>query len=728
MAHKLPDIMIDPETMINQEIQLQPTELVRVLLRDAFPFNRQELSVLLAGCDMDEHLKLHCLELASMIEDLCIGPTAVMVAGLYPLVEAGKISLDDVNDGSTSASIGRLLQGLIELKGLHQLLMHGNSMRPAKQKVHIRHMLLAMVEDPRIVVIKLADHLRALRSAREELPEFSQELAVQTIDLYAPLANRLGIWQLKWEMEDWALRYLEPDAYRGIAAWLDERRSDREGYIHRAMDMLEQKLEQYGITAQITGRPKHLYSIWRKMQKKQLGFDELYDVRGLRILVEREPTCYECLGVVHSLWQPIPGQFDDYIASPKENHYQSLHTAVVGPEGKPLELQIRTHTMHKHAELGVAAHWRYKDDSPGKVDESENRITWLRRLLEVADDEDEAALFERFRSEIVEDRIYVITPRGDVIDLPFQATGLDFAYAVHTEIGHRCRGIKVNGRIVSLNHKVKNGDRVEVLTSREAKPSRDWLVPQFGYLTTSRARTSVRQWFRKQHYHKNMSSGRDMLERELKRLGVANISYGELADSFQHATVEDFLAALGSGDINIAQVNQHIQPEIDAPTTFIVPSQVPERIGTDAISVHGVGNLLSKMAHCCHPVPPDEIQGYITVDQGISVHRRKCANLLYLTRKSPERSVQVEWRKTEYLQIFPVTVHIEAYDRAGLLRDVSGVMAEEKINVIGVKTLSDPATHKADMNLTIEVSNLSQLSRVLNRISRLPNVFKSSRH
>ena len=508
----------------------------------------------------------------------------------------------------------------------------------------MRRLLLAVVRDLRVVFILLARQLARLRGA-EQLDDVQRRaLGQMTADIHAPLANRLGIWQLKWELEDLAFRLAQPETYQRIARLLDERRVDRERYIAGAVAQLRVALAEAGIAADIAGRPKHIYSIWKKLQRKDGDFGALYDIRAVRLLVKDLPACYAALGVVHTLWPYIPGEFDDYIARPKGNHYQSLHTAVVGPDGKTLEVQIRSHDMHAHAELGVAAHWRYKEGGGGDAS-FERKVAWMRQLLEAKDDsDDDAALLAGLRTDLHEDRAYLLTPRGEVMDLPRGATVLDFAYHVHTDVGHRCRGAKVNGRIVPLAFQPVSGDRIEILTAKEKAPRRDWLSAQHGFLTTHRALEKVRAWFKRVDLTANLSAGRAILDKELKRVALSNVELDSLPPRFQHKTLEDFLVALALGDISASQVSRALHEMIAPPKPAPAPALRPPKSGAkDALTIDGVGNLLTQLARCCQPLPGDAVMGFITRGRGVSVHRADCASLARLRTRDPSRVIEVEW-------------------------------------------------------------------------------------
>ncbi|MGB5541731.1 MAG: bifunctional (p)ppGpp synthetase/guanosine-3',5'-bis(diphosphate) 3'-pyrophosphohydrolase, partial [Gammaproteobacteria bacterium] len=570
----------------------------------------------------------HSLAVAEILDGLNLDYETLAAAILHDVVEDTDITLDDIGR-DFGAVIGKLVDGVTKMEriGDFQQSISSDS-KQEHQAESLRKLLLAMAEDVRVVLIKLADRLHNMRTLQHLDSARQQRIARETREIYAPLANRLGIWQIKWELEDLALRYLEPEAYQSLAKQLAEKRADREGFIQRVIDTLGAELAKAGIKATISGRPKHINSIWRKMQRKHIDFDQVFDMRAVRILVNEEKDCYAALGVVHGLWRHIPREFDDYIANPKENLYRSLHTAVVGPEGRTLEVQIRTYDMHRHAELGVAAHWRYKEGS-GFDAGYEEKIAWLRQLLEWKDEEHSAHDFvDRFKSEAFQERVYVLTPQGRIIDLPQGATPLDFAYAVHTEIGHRCRGAKVNGRIVPLTYQLRNGEQVEVLTTRQGKPSRDWLNTHQGYLVTSRAKSRVRAWFKHQDYEHNISGGRGILDRELHRLGVSSLPVDRIAERLGFRKADDMLAAFGSGDVSTAQLANAVNDLVPQGEMLRPRSQRAARRTDDnldeGISIQGVGNLLTTMARCCRPVPSDPVVGYITRGRGVTVHRQDC--------------------------------------------------------------------------------------------------------
>ena len=670
----------------------------------------------------------HTMAVAEILAGLRLDAEALAAALLHDVVEDTPLTLEELR-AAFGGTVARLVDGVTKLGALPALkeTLDEAQRRDADQAENLRKLLLAMAEDVRVVLIKLADRLHNMRTL-DALPEGKRRrIARETLEIYAPLANRLGIAQIKWELEDLAFRHLEPQAYREIAALLERRRSEREAYVARAIAELERALARAGIRARITGRPKHIYSIWRKMRRKGVGFEQVFDVHAVRVLVDDVTACYAALGVVHSLWPPIPGEFDDYIAQPKENLYQSLHTAVVALEGRTLEVQIRTHEMHRYAEYGVAAHWRYKEGV--RSDPAlERKIAWLRQLLEPREGEGGGDFLERFKSEVYQERVYVLTPKGQVVDLPAGATPLDFAYYIHTDVGHRCRGARVNGRIVPLTYELRSGDQVEVLTTRQGGPSRDWLNPELGYLRTSRARAKVRHWFRQQDHERNVAGGREVLERELRRLGMADLPWERLAERLGQRGVEEMLAAIGRGDLTPAQIAGAAQQLAGTPAPAAAPGARRRRdaAGAEAVRVQGVGNLLTQLARCCRPAPGDAIVGYLTQGRGVSVHRRDCANILRLPPGRRDRLIEVEWADGSD-SAFPVEIVVEAWDRHGLLRDVAGVFAAERINLRHVATRTDAASGIARLDLTAEVRDIAQLARVLARVAQLPNVIDARR-
>ena len=590
----------------------------------------------------------------------------------------------------------------------------------------LRRLLLAIIRDLRVVFVLLARQLARMRNAATAAPEQRHALAQLTADIHAPLANRLGIWQLKWELEDLAFRYLQPDTYKRIAKLLDERRTDRERFIAFAIDTLRRALRDAGIAADVAGRPKHIYSIWKKMQRKGGDFANLYDIRALRVLVGDVAACYAALGIVHSLWPPLPNEFDDYIARPKGNHYQSLHTAVVGPEGKTLEVQIRSHDMHAHAEAGIAAHWRYKEGG-GSDAEFERKVAWMRALLEAKDEsEDDAALLAGFRTDILEDRVYLLTPQGQVLDLPREATVLDFAYHVHTDVGQRCRGAKVNGRIVPLTYQPVSGDRVEILTGKILEPRRDWLSAQHGFLHTHRAQQKVRAWFKHTDHAANLAAGRTILDRELKRLALGSVELDTLPQKFHHKTLDDFLVALALGEISGGQVARVLhETHTPPPPPASAPPRAPKR-DKDAVVIEGVGNLLTTIARCCQPLPGDAIVGYITRGRGVSIHRADCLSFARLRARDASRAIEVEWGGAKS-QSYEIDVLVRGYDRKWLHKDVTNIIAASNVHLIAVDSRVDSASGLATMNFAVRVADFEQLSTLLGRLSGVPNVIEARR-
>jgi GTP pyrophosphokinase len=602
-----------------------------------------------------------------------------------------------------------------------------------RQTETLRKMLLAVVSDPRLVLARLAEELVALRHARALSDGERERRALEARAIYAPLANRLGVWQLKWELEDLAFRYLEPEEYRRVAAALNERRADRERYIDALCQELQGQLRDGGVAAEVYGRPKHIYSIYRKMQRKQLAFEQLFDVRAVRVVVASIPECYAALGVVHGLWPYIPGEFDDYIATPKGNGYRSIHTAVIGPQARSVEVQIRTREMHEHAELGVAAHWTYKEGGQHGAD-YQRKIEWVRRLLEPqegasAPAETDRDLIEAARTELFADRVYVLTPKGEVIDLPRGATPLDFAYHVHTSLGHRCRGAKVNGRIVPLSRVLANGEIVEIITGKQEAPSRDWLAPEQGYLISARSRSKVRAWFRKQDIGENRSAGAQLAERELARIGARPEQLAALAQELKARDVDHLHQLLGEGEITVTQL-MHAATRLSAPpspprlTRAVRPATARRR--SSPVEIEGVGDLPTTLARCCAPLRPQPVTGYVTLGRGVTVHRSDCASLMRMAALKPDRVLKVEWAGAE-TSALNVELTVSAYDRRGLLRDLTDVLALERLSIDAVNSRTDHETGIAYFVLVVAVIDLEQLARVLRRLAAVPNVIEARR-
>jgi GTP pyrophosphokinase len=634
-----------------------------------------------------------------------------------------------------SASITGLVDGISRMEQIQEFSEIGGLQEPARkngdqaqQIESLRKMLLAMVQDIRVVLIKLAERTQTLRHLSGASPGLQKQIAQESQGIFAPLANRLGVWQIKWELEDLSLRYLEPQLYKEVAKMLDERRVDREQYIIDVVTQLRTELSQAGIKGEVTGRPKHIYSIIKKMKSKHLDFSELYDVRAVRILVDDIKDCYAVLGMIHNLWQPIPGEFDDYIARPKSNNYRSLHTAVTGPRGLALEVQIRTFEMHQYSELGVAAHWRYKEGgkSDAKFDE---KIAWLRQILAWKDEvSDSGDMLEQFKSELFQDRVYVLTPLGKVIDLPKGSTPIDFAYTLHTDLGHRTRGAKINGSIVPLNTKLQNGQRVEILTSKHGSPSRDWLNITLGYLQSPSARAKVRQWFKYQHFDENVAQGRTKLDRELHRAGVGTVNQEKIAQKLHFQKLEDFLAAIGRGDVSEHQIALAIQEEFaprpEEPALVLPPRRVTAPQSQTGVVVEGVGNLQTSIARCCKPMPGEAIVGYLTRDHGVTIHRKACSFIVRLPESRYNRVLVAEWGNGQNVRT-DVDIEVEAHDRQGLLRDISDLFVREKVNAIKANTMS--RNNLALMQFSIEVLSQEQLSRLLALIQQVPSVIVARR-
>ncbi|HEY0768535.1 MAG TPA: bifunctional (p)ppGpp synthetase/guanosine-3',5'-bis(diphosphate) 3'-pyrophosphohydrolase [Steroidobacteraceae bacterium] len=605
---------------------------------------------------------------------------------------------------------------------------HGLDTRQAET---LRKMLLAVVSDPRLVLARLAEELVVLRHARELPGPERERRALEARAIYAPLANRLGVWQLKWELEDLAFRYLEPEEYRRVAAALNERRADRERYIETLCGELRARLRAAGIEAEVCGRPKHIYSIYRKMQRKQLAFEQLFDVRAVRLVVASIPECYAALGIVHGQWPYIPGEFDDYVATPKGNGYRSIHTAVIGPQGRSLEVQIRTREMHEHAELGVAAHWTYKEGGLRDA-HYQRKIEWVRRLLEPHDGREDGAdadrdLIEGMRTELFADRVYVLTPKGEVIDLPRGATPLDFAYSVHTSLGHRCRGAKANGRIVPLTHVLANGEIVEVITGKHDAPSRDWLAPEQHYLISARNRSKVRAWFRKQDVGENRNAGRGIAERELTRIGARPEQISALAQELKARDTDHLHELLGEGEITVTQL-MHAATRLFEPPRPVVRAPRPggARRRASPVEIEGVGDLPTTLARCCAPLRPQPITGYVTLGRGVTVHRSECASLRRMSALKPDRVLKVEWTTAETAAL-NVELSVSAYDRRGLLRDLTDVLAVERLSIDAVTSKTDHDAGIAHVALSVAVNDLEQLARVLRRLAGVANVIEARR-
>lgn len=656
-----------------------------------------------------------------ILETLGMPPDVLAAAWLYPLYAQGRISTNELKNKSLG-DISPLILGLWQLDRftIPESWSPGESLAN-QQSEALRKMLLAIVSDVRLVLVRIAQQLHRLRSAKSAPADERRRLAVETREIFAALANRLGVWQLKWELEDLAFRYLEPEQYQSIAKLLNEKRAEREAFIEAVKAKLGAELADVGIDADISGRPKHIYSIYRKMKRKDRGLESLYDIRAVRVLVDDVKSCYAALGIVHNLWSYLPGEFDDYVANPKDNDYQSLHTAVVGPEGKTVEVQIRTHEMHRQAELGIAAHWRYKEGSATAAG-FDQRIGFLRQLLEPVGDGSD--ILDQIRDDVFDDRVYAMSPKGDIVELPPNATPLDFAYHVHTQVGHRCRGAKANGRIVPLTYRIQTGDQVEIITGSQPQPSRDWLSPKLGYIASARTRAKVRNWFRHQDRDDHLRQGREVLDRELARLNVRDLPVDEIARQLKFGDNDSLCVALGAGDLTSAAVAtavQQLRTATEPPPKRRRKLARPSPSTPDGVAISGVGDLLSNFARCCRPVPPEPIVGYITQGRGVSIHRADCGNCLGLQQRHPERILAVSWGSGDAGR-YPVDLSVHAFDRAGLIRDISTVLADADANVIDLSSHTDRRSMQTVMQISLEIADLPSLSAAIARLEQLPNV------
>jgi GTP pyrophosphokinase len=670
----------------------------------------------------------HPLAVAETLASLHMDTATIIAALCHDVSEDCNVPMSEL-ESRFGREVARLVDGVTKLDKMQFLHVEGDAELPKMNgqdlwAENMRKMFLAMAEDIRVVLIKLADRLHNMRTLQFTPPAKQRRVAQETMDIYAPLANRLGIWELKWQLEDLSFRYLEPDKYHEIATKVASRRVAREKYIERVIEVLRRELDTHGIQADLSGRPKHIYSIYRKMQRRGVDVDQIYDLLAVRVLVDSIPDCYSTLGVIHSIWRPLPGQFDDYIANPKESLYQSLHTTVLAVDGKPLEIQIRTHEMHQVAEYGVAAHWRYKEGL--RQDQKfDAKVAWLRQLMDWQKDVAGGAqeFVDSLKTDIFQDQVYVFTPKGEIKELPSGATPLDFAYRIHTDVGHKCIGAKVNGRLVALDTKLRNGDIVEIITAKGSRgPSRDWLNPNLGFVQTAHAREKIRQWFRRQQREENIVRGREMVEKALKRLNVDGVKLDDLAHDFKYDKVDDFLAAVGYGDINPDEIGRHVlsgAEEQRKDNSGSVPQFARAAMPMGGLRVLGVGDLLTRVCRSCNPVPGDNIIGYITRGRGVTVHRVDCSSVLNEDEK--DRLVSVDWSESDQ-HVFPVTVRIEAWDREGLVRDVTAILADEKINIIALSAV----VHKdqtATVWTTVEVPRLDRLSRIMSRLESIRDVF-----
>lgn len=671
------------------------------------------------------------LAIAEILLDLEVDPETLSAAIIYNSVQYADLPLEDVEE-QLGKNVARLVLAVKRMEAVGRI-QELKELGTAHQQVdNLRKMLLAMVDDVRGVLIKLAERLHLLRAAAVLNDSARREIAREIMDIYAPLANRLGIGSLKWEMEDLAFRYIHPEDYKAIAKGLRAKRLERDQYVIHIVKALENELIKAGMKHfKVYGRSKHIHSIYRKMIQKHKTLEEIYDATAVRVLVDTEENCYVVLSAVHQLWTPISSEFDDYIANPKPNGYRSLHTAVVGPENKHFEVQIRTYEMHDLAELGVAAHWKYKEGGKETTDTHERKIEWLREVLawnrEVAKAEGVPA---DIQTEFLEDRVYVFTPMGRIIDLPVGSTPLDFAYHIHSDIGHGCRGAKVNGSIVNLVYTLKMGDQVEILSGKKLQPSRDWLNPHLGYLKTSRARAKVLHWFKEQDFERHQEEGEELLEREFKKLSIRSVALEDLAKQFKFKKKEDFFAALGRGDLKIGHVLQKVEqaetPLLEPKMTPVLSKPLSESPSGNALYIEGVGNLLTRLANCCKPTVQDPIVGYVTIGRGISIHRKNCPNILSLSLDKDNRVVEVSWGKKVHSH-YSIALEIHAYDRQGLIRDITHLMGLENANVTQFTTTVNKAEHTAHVKLIAEIENLEKVSRLIEKVQQLPNIIQVTR-
>ncbi|MGA2503451.1 MAG: bifunctional (p)ppGpp synthetase/guanosine-3',5'-bis(diphosphate) 3'-pyrophosphohydrolase [Anaerolineales bacterium] len=685
----------------------------------------------------------HCLAVAAILAEYSM-PADIIAAGLlHDTIEDTSIKYEDLRS-DFGEGVANLVQGVTKLtqlprvsRGEHQeealrkadeagLKLEDEAAKRTRKRdlatETLRKTFLAMDSDVRVVLIKLADRLHNMRTLGAFPEAKRRRIAQETLDIFAPLANRLGIWQIKWELEDLSFRYTNPEKYKEIAEQLAERREAREAEIQEISKAISKLVSTSGINVEISGRSKHIYSIYHKMIEKGKSFDLVRDVRGIRLIVPDVAACYTVLGLIHTHWRPLPGEFDDYIAAPKDNFYQSLHTVIIYDDGKPVEVQIRTHEMNENAEIGIAAHWRYKEGGErGKYDE---RINWLRRVMEWKQDVDDAQEFvDSMKTDVFKDRVYIFTPHGDIIDLPAGSTPIDFAYHVHTTVGDRCRGAKVNNKLVPLDYTLKTGEQVEILTAKQGGPSRDWLNPNLGLVRTQRARSKIKAWFKKQNREQNVTQGKEILEHEIQRLGLVELDENglkALAQNFQR-NPEELYNAIGCGDLTIGRIVNKLLEAKESDDILVVVPATSEAVPTEAVTVLGLKGLLTAMAKCCNPTPGDEIIGYITRGHGATIHRQDCPNILRI--KDRERLVKVSWG--ENVRTYPVPIRIRAFDRQGLMGDITTLLNSESVNIVDVQV--GVSKNLADLRIVIEVRDISQLSRMLARIENLPNVLEAQR-
>ncbi|UJF19026.1 GTP diphosphokinase [Vibrio sp. SS-MA-C1-2] len=678
-------------------------------------------------------------EMVEILVTLSMDRATLVSALLFPFFDAKMIDEEWVNE-HYGKKITKMLDGVEVMAAIRQLNATQDESSSSTQVDNIRRMLLSMVEDFRCVIIKLSERICHLREVKDADNDVRQAAAKECANIYAPLANRLGIGQLKWEIEDYTFRYQHPNTYKQIAKQLSERRIDREGYIDNFVSALSKEMKKLDIRAEVCGRPKHIYSIWRKMQKKNLAFDELFDVRAVRIIADRLQDCYAALGAVHTHYRHLPNEFDDYVANPKPNGYQSIHTVVLGPGGQSIEIQIRTRQMHEDSELGVAAHWKYKEGSTGGRSGYDEKIIWLRKLLDWQEEmSDSGEVLDELRSQVFDDRVYAFTPKGDVIDLPTGATPLDFAYHIHSEVGHRCIGAKVGGRIVPYTYQLSMGDQVDIITQKEPNPSRDWLNPSLGFVHSSRSRSKIHAWFRKQGRDKNIIAGKEILETELSKINgtMKDVEQNSLK-RFNVNSLEEFFAGIGSGDLRINQVINHLNSLINKPTAEEEDKKLleqlqesdlktlsPKKPHKDAVVVEGVDNLMNHLARCCQPIPGDDICGYVTQGRGISVHRRDCEQLNELRHHAPERIIDTVWGSSH--GSYHITLRVIANERNGLLKDLTTLFGNEKVKVAGMKSRVDYRQRVSIFDFDLELPNIEVLGRVINRVENINDIAEAYR-
>ncbi|OOY51830.1 GTP diphosphokinase [Solemya velum gill symbiont] len=680
-----------------------------------------------------EQLSLYAMQVADLLVQLEMDDETVSAALLYRIV-GNDLKTQEEIEAIFGAMVAGLVKDLLLIQQLSPGVLTGREEKGEEHSENLRRMLLGISSDVRAVLILLAERVHLMRRLSHLDENYQSQFSRNTRDIFAPLANRLGVWQLKWELEDLSLRYLEPEQYRSIAKQLEERRDERIAYIKHAVAMLEDAFSENDIRADISGRPKHLYSIWKKMYRKQSGFEHIFDVRAVRVLVDSVADCYVALGIVHSIWKHIPREFDDYIATPKANLYQSIHTVVVGPDEKPLEIQIRTHEMHSHAEHGVAAHWRYKEQK-GSSDDLERRISWMRQWLEQREPESEqesSLLASDVHQDYEQTQVYVLTPQGKVIELPNGSTPVDFAYAIHSSVGHRCRGARIDGHIVPLNTPLESGQTVDILTHKEERPSRDWMSPHLGYIKTSRARNRVKSWYRHQDFDSHVEMGKASLERELTRLGFERPELAKIAPEFNLKGVDDLYAAIGRGDVSPVQIAgwRHREEREKKPKKTVKKRQQRGKSthGASAdITVDGIDDLMTHLGKCCKPVPSDSIIGYITRGRGVTVHRSDCSVVRHMKEDDRARLVDVRWGDEGEDAAFEVDVRVVALDRKGLMRDVTSLFSNEEIDVTGINSHSDRRHQKAIMRFSLQIDNVGQLSRIIDKLAQLPDVVEVSR-